>query len=906
MNEEYQNPLFDNDDISSSSPSESNDFFSDDLFSNENEIDLNSFADADVESEKKDGKKFKKKKEKKPRTIKQKILKSILSVFLIFVITVCLVFGSIVIYAYNFIDDEIPVNLYDMEQDYTTTIYVKDPKTGKDVEYQRLHGKVNRIWVEYDKELSESEDESYKGIPKTLADAFVAIEDERFYTHGGVDWKRTFGAFLNMFVEIYSSNQGGSTITQQLVKNITWDDEQTGMRKIREIMRARRIEKTVNKDTILECYLNTISFANGIAGVEVASNYYYNKHVWQLTLAECAGLASIVKEPERYRPDKFPENNANRRELVLNKMLELGYITQEEHDAAIKEQVKIVANKETIKEKEINNYFIDALIDDVVDGLVEKYNCDRNYAEEKIYSGGYKIYCTMDTNIQGILEKYYTDTSHFSKNSAGVTAQSSFTIMDYEGHVVGIVGGVGEKTANRTLNRATSSPRQPGSSIKPITVYSLALDQNLISYSSMLKDTPTQTITNDKGQKVKWPYNAGGSCTNGMVTMARALEKSYNTIPVQLIEKMGLETVFNHGVNTMGLKNLVAPYQKNGQVDVGDQTYSSLGLGGSYKGITTLESCAAFATFGNKGKYYEPTFYTKVTDHQGEIILGNEKPKIAMMEDTATILNKMLQNVVNQGTGTAIKDYLPSMKVFGKTGTTNDNYNLWFAGGTPYYVASCWYGYDKAEKISESGAAKRVWGSIMKEVHEGLDKKADFPESDKVTYRKYCTSSGMLATERCSSTAMGWYKTSQLIPCSTHGGTVLDEVDPNAPASSSGDTSSGETSSGVASDVTSSDTSSTASNTTSNKTSSTVSNKPSNTTSKETVSKDTSVTSSESAPTTSDTTTSKEESSSVPAEVSDVEPSSSEQETSSSHSASNESENSQSGNAANEVAEEAN
>lgn len=821
MNEEYQNSFSNSDDdISSSSPLESNDLFSDDLFSNENEIDLNSFADADVDSDENDGKKSKNKKEKKPRTIKQKVLKGILSVFLIFVITICLVAGSFLIYVYNFIDDSIPVNLYDMEQDYTTTIYVKDSKTGEYVEYQRLHGKVNRIWVEYDKELSEVEDETYKGIPKNLADAFVAIEDERFYTHSGVDWKRTFGAFLNMFVEIYSSNQGGSTITQQLVKNITWDDEQTGMRKIREIMRARRIEKTVNKDTILECYLNTISFANGIAGVEVASNYYYNKHVWELTLAECAGLASIVKEPERYRPDKYPENNANRRKIVLNKMLELGYITQEEYDVAVTEQVEIVANKDTIKEKEVNSYFVDALIDDVVDGLVEKYNCDRNYAEEKIYSGGYKIYSTMDPKVQGILEKYYTDTSHFAKKSDGTTAQSSFTVMDYEGHVVGIVGGVGEKTANRTLNRATSSPRQPGSSIKPITVYSLALDQNLISYSSMLKDTPTQTIINSKGQKVKWPYNAGGSCTNGMVTMARALEKSYNTIPVQLIEKMGLDTVFNHGVNTMGLKNLVAPIVKeNSVVDVGDQTYSSLGLGGSYKGITTLESCAAFATFGNKGKYYEPTFYTKVTDHQGEVILGTEKPKIAMMEDTAVILNKMLQNVVNQGTGTAIKSYLPSMKVYGKTGTTDDNYNLWFAGGTPYYVASCWYGYDTAEKVSEAGAAKRVWGSIMKEIHQDLDKNVDFPKSESVTCRKYCTSSGMLATERCSSTAIGWYKTSQLIPCSTHGGTVLGEVN-----SSAANTSSDETSSETSSDATASGTSSAENNKNSSKPSSTNSN----------------------------------------------------------------------------------
>lgn len=805
MSDEYQSPFFnDSDDISSSSSSAN----SDDLFSNENQIDLNSFADSKNESDEQGNGK---KKPKKTKTTKQKVLKTVLSVFLIFVITMCLVVGSFLIYVFGFIDDSIDVNLFDMEQAYTTTIYIKDGKTGEYNEYQRLHGSVNRIWVSYDKEQAEAKEPSYTGIPKMLADAFVAIEDERFYTHGGVDWKRTFGAFLNMFVEIYSSNQGGSTITQQLVKNITWDTEQTGMRKIREIMRARRIEKTVNKDIILECYLNTITFANGIGGVEVASNYYYNKSVSELTLAECAGLASIVKEPERYRPDKNPEKNAERRKLVLGKMLELEYITQEEYDAALAEDVKIVADKATIKEIETNNYFVDALIDDVVDDLVKKYNCDEAYAEQLFYNGGYKIYSTMDPEIQGKLEKYYTDLTHFSKNKKGVTAQSSFTVMDYEGHVVGIVGGVGEKKGNRGLNRATSSPRQPGSSIKPISVYSLALDQNIISYSSLLKDTPTQTIVNSKGKKVKWPYNAGGSCTNGMVTMARALEKSYNTIPVQLIEKMGIENVYNHAVNDMGLKNLVAPEEAADKV--GDHTYSSLGLGGCYKGITTLESCAAFATIGNKGKYYEPTFYTKVTDQHGEVVLeSNKKPKIAMMEDTAVILNQMLQNVVNHGTGTSIKSYLPKMKVYGKTGTTDDNYNLWFAGGTPYYVASCWYGYDQQEKVSEAGAAKRVWGNIMKDIHKGLDTDAKFPESDYVTCRRYCTSSGMLATERCSSTAIGWYKTSQLKPCTTHGGSVMSEVDPSATNTSSEATSS----QNASSDTSSNKNSSTASSTTSN------------------------------------------------------------------------------------------
>lgn len=783
MSDDYKSPFFEeNDNILSSSSKESEDLFS----NSENQLDLNSFAKNKSGNEKPVRGKGDKGK-KPPKTLKQKILKGVLMTCLIGIITFCLIVGAFMIYVFGFVDDEIEENLYDLELNYTTTVYVKDSKTNTYVEYQRIHGTENRIWVNYDKVMAESKDPTYTGIPKALADAFVAIEDERFYTHGGVDWKRTFGAFLNMFVDLYSSNQGGSTITQQLVKNLTQDNQQSAMRKVREIMRARKIESTVDKDTILECYLNTIAFANGICGVEVASNYYYNKSVHELTVAECAGLAAIIKHPERYRPDKYPENNADRRKLVLKKMLELEYITEQEYEAALAETVTIVANKDAIKEVAINNYFVDALIDQVVEDLVQKLDCDEAYAEQNFYNGGYNIYCTMDPKIQATIDKYYSNSSNFLKNSKGELAQSSITIMDYNGHVVGISGGVGEKTGNRALNRATSSPRQPGSSIKPISVYSLALDQNLITYSTMLKDEPTMTVVNEKGQSVKWPKNAGGSTTGANVTMAYALQKSYNTIPVQLTEKLGIESVYNHAVNDMGLKNLVAPYKKaDGTTEAGDHTYSSLAMGGSFKGITTLESCAAFATFGNMGKYYKPTFYTKVTNHYGDIILdGESNAKIAMAEDTAVIMNHMLQNVVNHGTGTSIRNYLPTMKVYGKTGTTDDNYNLWFAGGTPYYVASCWYGYDTPQKVTKGNSARMVWGNIMRDVHKGLDTGKKFPTSDLVTCRKYCTASGGLATEKCTNTAVGYYKKSQIRPCSVHGGTVLGEVSASAANTSS-------------------------------------------------------------------------------------------------------------------------
>ena len=789
MSDEYKSPFFDEDDINSFSEGASEDLFS----TSENQLDLNSFASDRSDSSQKEPSKKKiiTKQQKKKR-----MWQSILSVFLVLVITFCLVVGSFIIYVFTFVDDDIQENLYDLKLNSTTTIYVKNSKTGEYAEYQRLHGGENRIWVSFDKDRAEAMDPTYTGIPFDLAMSFVAIEDERFYAHEGVDWKRTIGAFANMFLHFWDTNQGGSTITQQLVKNLTQDKNQNAMRKIREIMRARKIESSVDKNTILECYLNTVTFANGIGGVEVASNYYFDKSVNELTLAECAALASIVKEPERYRPDKYPEKNAERRKLVLKKMLTEKYITEEEYQQALKEEITIVASDESIKEIETNNYFVDALIDDVVADLAEKYDCDKSYAEQNFYNGGYKIYCTMDADIQTAIEEVYLDEKNFSTSKTGQKAQSSFTIMDYSGHVVGIVGGAREKTENRGLNRATSSPRSPGSTMKPIASYSLALDNNLITYSSIFKDQPIKLADG-----TKWPPNWYGYY-GGSVTVAKALERSINTVPAQLVETLSMESVFDHLVNDMGISTL----ERNVNADL---TYSSLALGSCYYGITSLESCAAYSTFGNKGKYCEPTFYTKVTDQKNNIILNGEpESSIAMAEDTAVIMNRILRNVVDgsQGTGRAARSYVSKMPIYAKTGTTNENQNCWFVGGTPYYVASCWYGYDQPEAVSGaySSSATKIWGKIMGKIHKNLEYK-EFEDSEYVTCRRYCTSTGLIATENCPSTGIGWYKTSQLNSCTSHKGNVRAEVtEEGLKAAKTSSTASGTSSSAGASSTASS------------------------------------------------------------------------------------------------------
>ncbi len=632
---------------------------------------------------------------------------------------------------------EIVDNIKNYKLNMTSIIYVKN-NNGDWEEYQRIHGDENRIWVDIEQ------------IPKQLIDAFVSIEDQRFYKHSGIDWKRTAGAFVNYlpFIDIYSSNQGGSTLTQQLIKNITSDNDKSAMRKVREIGRAFLIEKMIDKTTILEAYLNTISLGNGICGVQVAANYYFNKNVNQLTLVECASLAAITKNPSAYNPMTKPEGNKKRREDVLFKMYELEKISEKEYIDAITAEIVIDKTQQQDFEIPINNYFVDALISDVIDDLSVKYNCSTDTASAMLYNGGYKIYATLDTNIQNTMEKVYINQKKYftqkSSKDKSVNVQSAMTIMDYNGNVLGIVGGVGEKTVNRGLNRAVDSPRQPGSTMKPLGVYVQAIDNGYASYSTMIEDKPIEKYYKDgkKGPKEWYGYYAGN------MTVAKALERSANTIPCWLLkDHIGLESSYNFLTRKLGLRHLVNE----------DKNLASLALGGCQYGITTTESAAAYAVFGNGGKYYEPTTYTKILDINDNIILQPNAGEQVIKETTATVMNKMLQNVVygSQGTGKGIASY-SKMKAYAKTGTSSESKDLWMVAGTPYYIGSVWYGFDQPENVHNGGAAAKVWRDIMAEIHKDLEVK-EFEFSDEIIEAKYCNITGKLAVPSCYSKSVGYF-----------------------------------------------------------------------------------------------------------------------------------------------------
>ena len=625
-----------------------------------------------------------------------------------------------------------------MELNLTSTIYVKGDGDNW-VEYQRLHGDENRIWVNSEQ------------IPQTLKDAFISIEDERFTTHKGVDWKRTIYAFGNLFFKYYSSNQGGSTITQQLVKNVSDDSDVSATRKIREIIRALYIESHLEKEQILEAYLNTIALGSNICGVQVAANYYFNKDVSQLTLAECASIAAITKHPVKYDPENNPDANKERRNVVLKKMYELKKITKEEFEAAQNSELVLDFSQQNNYEVEINNYFVDTLIDDVISDLSIKYQCSTDVASTMFYNGGYKIYSTLEPDIQNNIETVYQNVDKYFKQTAkdketyGNHVQSAMTIVDYEGHILGLVGGIGEKTQNRGLNRATDSPRQPGSTMKPIGVYALAIENEIVNYSSMVPDEPIKNYygSGKSGPKEWYGYYKGD------ITVQYALEKSANTIPVRLLQEVGIDKSYDFLTNSLKCKNLTEI----------DKNLASLALGGCQYGLTTTESAAAYAIFGNGGKYFEPTTYYTVERSNGEVVLECDKEGTQVIsEETATIMNRLLQQVVygGEGTGGSIAGY-NGMKVYAKTGTSSESNDLWMVAGSPYYVGSVWYGFDKPEQISNQGAAATVWRSVMKPVHTGLKYK-DFNYSENVYSAKYCTASGKIATGECGSTMIGYYK----------------------------------------------------------------------------------------------------------------------------------------------------
>ena len=730
-------------------------------------------------------------------------------------------------------------------------------------EYASLSRNENRIW----RELS--------AMPENLQNAVIAIEDKNFRTEPGINLKGTIGAALNAFTgnRIWGTNRGASTLEQQLIKNLTGDNEQDNMRKVREIFRALGLDNKYSKETILEAYLNTIPLTGIIHGMEAGSIEYFGKHVEDLTLAECATLASITKNPTKYNPATNPEELIKRRNHVLYEMYTQGYITEAEFNAAKAETVTLTEKTSTTENatrSSSNSWFTDALYTQLLNQLQEDLNYTADEAKELIFSGGLRIYSTVDPTVQAGIEKtmyneddlipalwheepvclrdypadssswdevqydeatglpitkdgyavygqeaipvyadeegttlkmgtstdpdYPNDTTVYLCVYEKVRTQAAMATLDYDGNILGIGGGIGEKKYDLGFNRATS-PHQTGSTMKPIGAYALALDYKLINYSSQILDSPYYSAEDKKVLKDQyigvmspfseaaqsrsdvwraWPTNYGGAGGQGNPMLVYdALQQSYNTVAVWVGDMVGVDYLYNFVHDTLECSYVSAE---------NDMDLGPLVLGSQSSGLTVVQLAGAYTMF-NTGTFTTPHYYTEITDYQGNMILDNNKyinTTQAISADTAYIMNRMMWNVLHSRKGTAYgKAPDGEMDSVAKTGTTSNYKDYTFAGLTPYYVTAIWWGCDRPTEMDTLGKAGKnaspiqyAWKALMEDLQADLPVK-EFAKGENVVEKHFDTSTGAIIS---SGGSVGYY-TEDNLPDNSY---TVSEDDPYA------------------------------------------------------------------------------------------------------------------------------
>ncbi len=660
-----------------------------------------------------------------------------------------------------------------------TILYAQDRETGEWVEYARLASTQQKIWIP----LAE--------IPERMRQAFVAIEDKHFYTHCGVSFTRTAYAALNEAKKALTGSyfgggikQGASTIDQQLIKNLTRDDDASGgagyLRKLREIWRALLLDAKYDKDTILEAYLNVISFTENTAGVQAESIKLFGKPAKELSLAQCASIAAITKNPYRYDPRTHAQEHLARRNYILYEMWEQGYLSEEEYREASACGLDLSPGFVPVAETPMTSYFTDKVLADVSDELAERYDLDRDETTNLLYNGGLRIYTTVEIALQeamesAMLNEYerffptrglgvpsratrYNEDGTIARDDAGEiisddvieTPQAAMVSIGYDGGLRAIVGGTGEKKVRRGLNRGTV-PRQVGSTMKPIGAYALALENRELCWSSLLSDTPVRQLTDSETGAVRdWPANFSRIYSGRDIFLADALAQSINTIAVRVGEKVGIDNIYRFVQNSLHVSSLTREDCDEGPMILGSQT----------TGISPYELAGAYMMFGSGGTYTTLHCYTSVQTGKGREIAA---PKLdttqVLRSDTAYVMNRLLRLVMENGGTASGYSISGEMESVGKTGTSSDNRDFWFVGLTPYYVTAAWYGYDSGFSLNTSAgthAPTTAWKYVMEKAQRDLPE-ISFPVDETVVKAAYCVKSGGLAGEGCPSTATGYY-----------------------------------------------------------------------------------------------------------------------------------------------------
>lgn len=620
------------------------------------------------------------------------------TILLIGVVTGLLFLCIFAFYVKTCITPGLDLDLNDFTLNQSSTIYYQDAG-GDWKELTTFYDSEDRIWVDGDE------------IPQHMKDALVAIEDKRFYKHKGVDWFRTAHAALNMFTG--GSTFGGSTITQQLIKNLTQQDDITVQRKLLEIFQALDFEKDYDKEEILEWYLNAVYFGEGCYGVQTAAQTYFGKDAKDLSVAEAAAIVGITNLPTYYDPFYSVENNKTRQEDVLREMYKQGYLNKDEYEQAKAEELDFVRGENEPSRATPYSYYEEVVIADVINDLAEVKGISTEAARRLVYNAGYEIYACIDMDMQAKVDAIYTDLDALPKPRNGTNSQlqSGIVIIDqYTGEIKALCGGTGEKTISFGLNRATKTTRPPGSSIKPIAVYGPAVEYGLISPSTLVLDADDEHV---KLSHTSWYPKNSPNTYDGIITILTALQKSKNTVSAQIMDKLTPSASYDFLTSRLGIVSLIDA----------DADYAALALGQPHYGITVREMAQAYTALANDGTFTYARSYSMVKDRDGKIILDNQpRTQTAFSQNTARTMTYMLQNAATYGTG--YESRLSNMPVAGKTGTTTDNRDRWFCGYTPYYTCAVWTGYDTPEYMSFSGnPATQIWQMVMESIHKDLARK---------------------------------------------------------------------------------------------------------------------------------------------------------------------------------------
>lgn len=701
----------------------------------------------------------------------------LLTVLLVGAITGVVVIISIVAYIIDVANEPFSLDLRNAKKNITSSIYVTNDDGTVTLD-QNLYNTANRVWVDYN------------NIPKAMTDAVVSIEDKRFYDHKGVDWIRTSGAVLSLITG--SADYGGSTITQQLVKNVTENDDVSLNRKITEIFHALDLEKQYTKEEILEAYLNIVNFGSGCSGVQAAANLYFDKDINECSIAECAAIAGITQNPAVYNPLAYPENNKKRREVVIGEMYSQGRITQSEYEAAMKESATMTfvgySYNDDEDEDTTQSWYNDMLFREVSESLQKNLNISESEAERKLYTEGLKIYSAMDPTAQSIAQKKVLQW----KTPKDKKLECGYIMMGLDGRVLATIGSRKEKDGLFLFDRANGAYLQPGSTIKPIAVYAPAIEDKIVNFSSLISDTAIQD----------WAYDANGNTVagpnnwyegyRGNITVMTALEISSNAATVNLLNQIGMRESYNYATNKFKLAHL--------DPDQDSKNIVAMSMGGVHGGTTVREMTASYIPFCNGGTYYEPYTYYYVTDQDNNIILDQRDKRVssrAISEETAAIMNRLLHQVVSDKEGIGYRAAVTGWDIIGKTGTTDNTYDNWFVGASPYAVAGIWQGHDIPASINQEEEGKNhiLWSEIMTEYLKTKEHK-DFSIPDTVIPQKFCRETGLLANSLCPDTVMGYY-TSDNMPgtcVSTHGKVITPPESSNTEYSRSDESSTSDTS----------------------------------------------------------------------------------------------------------------